>query len=76
MVNLPLTINGMKNIKYDFDTYRCFGAKADVCLETNLNNERTSRLWLLKNDKGVPMLGYSVTDLLPHGLYLEYSKVS
>jgi hypothetical protein len=76
MVNLFLTINGMKNIKYDFETYRYFGAKADVYLETRLNNEYTNRMWLLKNDKGVPMLGYSVTDFLVHGLYPEYSRLS
>ena len=76
MVNLFLTINGMKNIVYDFDTYRYFGAKADVYAETRLNNEYTNRMWLLKNDKGVPMVGYSVTDFLPHGLYPEYSKIS
>ena len=76
MVNLFLTINGMKKIVYDFDAYRYFGAKADVYLETRLNNEYTNRMWLLKNDKGVPMVGYSVTDFLPHGLYPEFSKIS
>lgn len=76
MVNMFLTINGMKNIVYDFDTYRYFGAKADIYLETKLNNEYTNRMWYLKNSAGVPMLGYSVTDFLPHGLYPEYGKLA
>jgi hypothetical protein len=76
MVNMFLEINGMKKIAYDFNTYRYFGAKADVYRETRLNNEYTNRMWLLKNDKGVPMVGYSVTDFLVHGLYPEYSKLA
>jgi hypothetical protein len=76
MVNMFLTINGMKNIVFDFDTYRYFGAKADIYQETKLNNEYTNRMWFLKNADGIPMLGYSVTDFLPHGLYPEYGKLA
>jgi len=76
MINQYLTFNGMKNITYDFDTYRYLGAKADIYKEYTLNNEYTTREWLLLNNKGVPMVGLSVTDFLPHGLYQEYGDIA
>ena len=74
MVNMFLTINGMKNIVYDFNAYPYFGAKADSYVKTVLNNEYVNQVWTLNNDKGIPMFSYSVTDFLPHGLYPEYGK--
>ena len=74
MVNMFLTINGMKNIVFDFNTYPYFGAKADSYVKTVLNNEYVNQVWTLNNDKGIPMFSYSVTDFLPHGLYPEYGK--
>jgi len=76
MTNLFLTINGMKNITFDFDAYPYFGAKADSYVKTVLNNEYVNQVWTLNNDKGVPMFAYSVTDFLPHGLYPEYGKLA
>ncbi len=76
MINQYLTFNGMDTISYDFDTYRYFGTKADIYQETTLNNEYTNRMWLLCNDAGVPMVGLSVTDYLPHGLYQEYGDIA
>ena len=63
-------------IDYDFDTYRFFGAKADIYVENTLNGEYTNRMWLMKNAKGIPMVGLSVTDYLPHGLYQEYGDIA
>jgi len=76
MINQYLTFNEMKTITYDFDTYRYFGAKADLYQETTLNNEYTNRIWMMVNDAGVPMVGLSVTDFLPHGLYQEYGDIA
>ena len=76
MINQYLAFNEMDTLAYDFDTYRYFGAKADIYEETRLNNEYTNRMWLLCSDNGVPMVGLSVTDFLPHGLYQEYGKIA
>ncbi len=76
MLNQYLAFNEMEQLDYDFDTYRFFGAKADLYDEYTLNGEYTSRLWLLCNDAGVPMVGLSVTDFLPHGLYQEYGNIA
>jgi pimeloyl-ACP methyl ester carboxylesterase len=76
MINQYLTFNGMKTIAFDFDTYRYFGAKADIYKEYTLNNEYRSRMWLMLNDKAVPMVGLSITDFLPHGLYQEYGDIA
>ena len=76
MLNQYLAFNEMEQLDYDFDTYRYFGAKADLYDEYVLNGEYTSRLWLLCNDAGIPMVGLSVTDFLPHGLYQEYGNIA
>lgn len=76
MLNQYLAFNEMDQLDYDFETYRFFGAKADLYDEYTLNGEYTSRLWMLCNAAGVPMVGLSVTDFLPHGLYQEYGSVA
>ncbi len=76
MINQYLAFNGMKTLAFDFNTYRYFGAKADIYIQNTLNNEYTNRMWLMLNDKGVPMVGLSVTDFLPHGLYQEYGEIA
>ena len=69
-------IDGMDPVVFDFETYRYFGAKADSYVKTTLNNEYAHQLWMLNNDKGIPMLGLSVIDFMPHGLYQEQANVS
>ena len=76
MINQYLAFNEMKTITYDFNTYRYFGAKADLYVENKLNGEYTNRMWMLRNDAGVPMVGLSITDFLPHGLYQEYGEIA
>lgn len=76
VLNQYLAFNEMDTIDYDFDTYRFFGAKADIYVENTLNGEYTNRMWLMKNAKGIPMVGLSVTDYLPHGLYQEYGTIA
>ena len=76
VLNQYLTFNEIDAIDYDFDQYWIFGAKPDMYLETTLNGEYTNRMWMMKNDAGIPMVGLSVTDFLPHGLYQEYGSIA
>lgn len=76
LLNQYLAFNEIDTIDYDFDTYWMFGAKPDLYMETTLNGEYTTRTWMMKNDEGIPMVGLSVTDFLPHGLYQEYGNVA
>ena len=66
----------MDPVVFDFETYRYFGAKADSYVKTTLNNEYAHQLWMLNNVNGIPMLGLSVIDFMPHGLYQEQANVS
>ncbi len=74
-INDYLTLNGMKNIVYDFETYPMAGFRADEYFEKFLNNEYMNRTWLLYNKDGVPMVGLNITDYLPHGLYQEFGRI-
>ena len=44
-------------------------------MRRTLNGEYVNHTWLLKNDKGVPMVGVNVTEDLIHALYQEYGDV-
>ena len=74
-INAFLTLNGMENIDYDFETYPISGFRGDEYWEKLLNNEYMNRTWLLNNDQGVPMEGLNVTDYMPHGLYQEFGPI-
>ena len=74
-INAYLTLNGMENIVYDFNTYPMSGFRADEYYEKFLNNEYMNRTWLLYNDAGIPMVGLNITDYLPHGLYQEFGPI-
>ncbi|MCI6886859.1 MAG: prolyl oligopeptidase family serine peptidase [Lachnospiraceae bacterium] len=74
-INDYLTLNGIENITYDFETYPMSGFRADEYTETFLNNEYMSRTWYLYNDQDVPMVGLNITDYLPHGLYQQFGKI-
>lgn len=74
-INAFLTLNGMENIDYDFETYPISGFRGDEYWEKLLNNEYMNRTWLLNNDQGVPMVGLNVTDYMPHGLYQEFGPI-
>lgn len=69
-------IYGMDPVEFDFDKYPYFGAKADTYLKTTINNEYGHQLWMLNNKEGVPMLGLSMIDFMPHGLYQEQANIS
>lgn len=67
---------GMDPVEFDFDEYPYFGARADSYVKTTINNEYAHQLWMLNNKDGVPMLGLSVIDFMPHGLYQEQANIS
>ncbi len=77
MINEYLRFNEMPEIAaYDFDAYPLHGFAADDYRRITLNNEYTNHTWLIRNDAGIPMVGLTVTEFLPHGLYPEYAKVA
>ena len=83
MVNYPqnlrdfLGFNEMGTIEaYDMTTYPLHGFAADSYRRITLNVEYTNHTWMLKNAAGVPMVGLTVTEFLPHGLYPEYTKLA
>ena len=69
-----LGINNMPEVEIDFEKYPISGFKADEYYQTVYNGEYTNHTWWLKNDAGVPMVGVSVTEYLPHGLYQEFAR--
>ena len=77
MMNDYKRYNGIATVdEYDWDTYPLVGCPADIYVRTKLNNEYNTHLYLFNNDEEVPMVGLSVTEFLPHGLYPEYAKVA
>ena len=62
--------------EYDMETYPLHGFKHDSYRRITLNGEYTNHTWLVNNADGVPMVGLTVTEFLPHGLYPEYSKIA
>ena len=72
-----VAFNEMGTIEeYDMDTYPLHGFAADIYRRITLNGEYTNHTWFLKNKAGVPMVGLTVTEFLPHGLYPEYTKLA
>ena len=69
-----LGINHMEVPELDFDKYPIGGFKADEYFQTVYNGEYTNHTWWFLNEEGVPMVGCSVTEYLPHGLYQEYAR--
>lgn len=77
MLNDYLRYNEMPQIDaFDFETYPLHGFAESSYRRITLNNEYTNHTWLMNNRKGVPMVGLTVTEFLPHGLYPEYAKLA
>ena len=82
MVNYPQNLNDffsyneMSTVEYDMTTYPLHGFQADTYRRITLNGEYTNHTWFRFNDAGVPMVGLTVTEFLPHGLYPEYTKLA
>jgi hypothetical protein len=66
----------MGAINYDFASYPMVGFNADKTVKTILNDEYENTTWYLNNEKGVPMIAVSYTELLPHGLHPEYGTLA
>ena len=75
VLNKMLTYNDMDTLTFDFAKYPMNGFKADLYDESILNGEYTNRMWFMCNDEDVPMVGASVVDFMPHGLYQEFARV-
>ena len=82
VVNYPLNLrdflafNEMPTIEnFDMATYPLHGFKGDSYRRITLNGEYTNHTWFMNKD-GVPMVGLTVTEFLPHGLYPEYTKLA
>ncbi len=75
-INDYLSYNEMPTVVYDFKTYPMSGFKGDTFKSIMLNDEYPNYTWLFLNKAGVPMVGLSVTEFLPHGLYQAYAGLA
>ena len=75
-INLFLGYNEMPTVEFDFEKYPYAGFKADTYRFTMLDKEYPCHEWFINNEDGVPMVGLSVFENLPHGLYQEYARVA
>lgn len=75
-INDYLSYNEMPTVTYDFQKYPISGFKADTYKATVLNGEYPNYTWMFLNKAGVPMVGLSVTEFLPHGLYEGYAELA
>ena len=75
-INDYLSYNEMDTVTFDFDTYPISGFRGDTYKAILLNGEYPNYTWMFLNDAGVPMVGLSVTEFLPHGLYQAYAELA
>ena len=75
-VNDYLSYNEMDTVEFDFDTYPMSGFKGDIYLETMVNDEYPLYQWFFLNEKKAPMVGLTVIEFIPHGLYQEYAEIA
>ena len=61
---------------FDFETYEFSGFKGDIYRETMINDEYPFYQWFFTNDAGAPMVGLSIIEFIPHGLYQEYAHIA
>ncbi len=71
-----LKYNEMDDIEYDFETYPLSGFKGDIYRETMVNDEYPLYQWFFLNGEGAPMVGLSIIEFIPHGLYQEYARIA
>lgn len=75
-INDYLGYNEMQTVNFDFDTYPMSGFKGDTYRQTMINDEYPNYTWFFLNDRGAPMVGLSIIEFIPHGLYQEYAKLA
>ena len=60
---------------FDYEKYPVIGRPFDSLEITTVNGEWRNGEWLLKNDKGVPIIGLNVTEYLQHSLWPGYGDI-
>ena len=75
-INDYLGYNEMPTVEFDFNAYPMSGFKGDIYRETMINDEYPNYTWLFLNNQGAPMVGLSIIEFIPHGLYQEYAKLA
>ncbi|NLV51419.1 MAG: prolyl oligopeptidase family serine peptidase [Clostridiales bacterium] len=69
--------NGIAPVeKFDYARYPMIGRSFDSFRLTVINGEWRNFEWLIKNDKGVPMMGLNVTEYLQHSLWPGYGDIA
>lgn len=69
--------NGIAPVKeFDFAKYPMIGRPFDSFKLAVINGEWRNFEWLIKNDKGVPMIGLNVTEHLQHSLWPGYGDIA
>jgi pimeloyl-ACP methyl ester carboxylesterase len=68
--------NGIAPVKeFDFAKYPMIGRPSDSFSLTVINGEWRNFEWLIKNGKGVPMLGLNVTEYQMHSLWPGFGDI-
>ena len=75
-INHYLKYNEMNQVEFDFEKYPISGFKGDLYRETTVNDEYPMHSWFFLNDQGAPMVGLTVIEYIPHGLYQEYARIA
>lgn len=75
-INDYLSYNEMPTVEFDFDAYPMSGFKGDTYRQTMINDEYPLYTWFFHNKIGAPMVGLSIIEFIPHGLYQEYAKLA
>ena len=75
LINLFLGYNELPETEYDFDAYPYSGFKGDSYRREVVNGEYGCHTWFFDKD-GVPMVGLSIIEDLPHGLYQVYAQIA
>ena len=60
---------------FDYEKYPVIGRPFDSLEITTVNGEWRNGEWLLKSEKGVPMIGLNVTEYLQHSLWPGYGDI-